>query len=139
MNKGVPSVSSTEISAASGILGAGIGCVLAPRKYCLEELIIQSPDTFERSLNRNRLLKSDGDTINAYKTLEKARNKYIKAVENNNGESALIELKRATNIKNAYKSIRKFIPKARTTYSIIGALTGILLTSIISIIDKTRN
>ena len=51
MSGSVPSVSNAEIGIASGILGASVGYILAPRKYNLEQLITQEPEIFEKSIS----------------------------------------------------------------------------------------
>ena len=43
------SVSPAEVGLMTGMIGAGIGYTLAPRKYNLEQLLTQKPDVFEKS------------------------------------------------------------------------------------------
>ena len=125
MSESVPSVSSAEVGIASGILGAGVGYVLAPRKYNLEQLITQPPDVFEKSVPKSALAKLDEKPKKSYNLIVDARYKYFKAVENNAGEAKLLELTRAPLLESAYKNIKTIIPKAKTESAIIvGAIMG---------------
>ena len=125
MSESVPSVSSAEVGFASGILGAGVGYILAPRKYNLEQLLTQPHDTFEKSVSKTALAKMDDKAKKAYNLITDARNKYLKAVENNSGEAKLVELTRAPSLESAYKNIKKAIPKAKTESAVIaGAIMG---------------
>ncbi len=139
MSESVPSVSSAEVGIASGILGAGVGYILAPRKYNLEQLITQPHDVFEKSVPKNALAKMDEKPKKAYDLIVDARNKYFKAVENNSGEAKLVELTRAPSLESAYKSIKKIIPKAKTESAIIvGAIMG-FLAMVVNYMTKPRN
>lgn len=44
------SISPAETGIVSGVIGAGIGYTLAPRKYNLEQLFTQDADVFEKTL-----------------------------------------------------------------------------------------
>ncbi len=139
MSESVPSVSSAEVGIASGILGAGVGYILAPRKYNLEQLITQPHDVFEKSVPKSALTKMDEKPKKAYDLIVDARSKYFKAVENNAGEAKLVELTRAPSLESAYKSIKKIIPKAKTESAIIvGAIMG-FLAMVVNYMAKPRN
>ena len=58
MGQSVPSISASEVGFASGILGAGIGYVLAPRKFDLGQILTLSNDVFERVLPRDTVAKN---------------------------------------------------------------------------------
>ena len=52
------SVSPAEVGLMTGMIGAGIGYTLAPRKYNLEQLLTQKPDVFEKSIPKKFLSKA---------------------------------------------------------------------------------
>lgn len=139
-SQGVPSVSSAEVAIASGILGAGVGYVLAPRKYNLEQLITQQPDVFEKSISKVKMAKDGNDvTQEAYKLVQNARRDYMAAVAENAAEAKLVELSRAPSLASAYNKLKSFIPKAKTQYSLlIGALAA-FATVVINYVTDTRS
>ena len=53
------SVTPAEVGAMSGLIGAGIGYTLAPRKYNLEQILTQKPDIFKKSIPKN-LVENSG-------------------------------------------------------------------------------
>lgn len=139
MSQGVPSVSSAEVGLASGILGAGVGYILAPRRYGLEQLLTQTPDVFEKSILKDKIPAQEEVSKKAYEQIIKARNSYMNAVSNNAGEAKLIELTRAPSLESAYKNIKRFIPKAKAESAIIvGALAG-ALAMMVNYIASPRN
>lgn len=124
MTNSVPSVSPVEIGVASGLLGAGIGYLAAPRKYNLEDLLTQKPDVFERAVPKN-LLVSESER-NAYDVINLSREALKNAAESNSGEAKLVELLKSKENLEAYKIIKDLIPKTRaTTAAIVGVLSGI--------------
>lgn len=124
MNKGVPTVSSSEIGLASGLFGASVGYMIAPPRYNLEELIIQPSETFDRILHNDYLhIQSQKQ---AKHTLASARKSYQRAIKSNVVEKKLAEL--IHNIQNikAYETLKEILPKARTkTAAITGILSGL--------------
>lgn len=139
MSESVPSVSSAEVGIASGILGAGVGYVLAPRKYNLEMLLTQPHDVFEKSVPKSGLANLDEGHKKAYQLILDARNKYLKAIENNAGEAKLAELTRAPSLESAYHSIKSLIPKARTESAIVvGTVMG-FLAMVVNYIANPKN
>lgn len=137
--QGVPSVSGAEVAIASGILGAGVGYVLAPRKYSLEQLLTQQQDVFEKSVSKTAMFKQKNAPIGAYNLIEKARRDYFNAVVDNSGEAKLVELTRAPLLESAYNSIKKFIPKAKTQYAVLVGLVGAFTTLVINYVTGSRN
>ena len=124
MTNSVPSVSPWEIGIASGLLGAGIGYLAAPRKYNLEDLLTQKPDVFEKSVPKN-LLVSEAER-NAYDLITFSRESLRNATRENAGEAKLVELVKSKENIEAYKIIKDLIPKTRATSAVItGVLTGI--------------
>lgn len=125
MTKGVPAVTSCEIGVASGLLGAGIGYVLAPPKYNLESLLTQDIVEFQNAMPLKYINKS-ADRVNAYHTIVKAREVLVDAFNTNKGEAKLVEYTRTPKLIEAYKSIKKVIPRARVQTAIIaGLLSGV--------------
>lgn len=139
MSESVPSVSSVEVGAASGILGAGVGYILAPRKYDLEQLLTQPSDVFEKSVSKKRLSGADEISKKAYQSILDARTEYFKAVENNAGGAKLVELKRAPALESAYKNIKKFIPKAKAASALVVGIIAGFMAMVINYIANPRN
>lgn len=125
MTKGVPAVTSCEIGIASGLLGAGVGYVLAPPKYNLEGLLTQDVVEFQKAMPLQYINKSP-DRVEAYRTIVKARDVLADAFNTNRGEAKLVEFTRTQKLVEAYKSIKKVIPRARVQTAIIaGLLSGV--------------
>ena len=109
------SVSPAEVGLMTGMIGAGIGYTLAPRKYNLEQLLTQKPDVFEKSIPKKFLSKATDSQKKAHKLLVEATN---------TGEAKLAELIRAPKFENAYKAIKNFLPKARVQTAIVLGVVG---------------
>lgn len=125
MTKGVPAVTSCEIGVASGLLGAGAGYILAPPKYNLEQLLTQDITEFQKAMPLKYITKNKERT-NAYHTLIKARDVITKAFNTNRGEAQLVEYTRTPKLVEAYKTIKKVIPRARAQTAVIaGILSGV--------------
>lgn len=105
------SVSPAEVGLMTGIIGAGIGYTLAPRKYNLEQLLTQKPDVFEKSIPQKYLTKATDPQKNAHKLLVNARKSILDASKNNTAEAKLAELIRSPKLENAYKTIKSFYLK----------------------------
>lgn len=124
------SVTPAEVGAGSALIGAGIGYTLAPRKFSLEQLLTQKPDTFVKTLPENVLNAGTEAHKTAYAAIVDARSALSEASKKNLGEAKLAELVRAPKMENAYKVVKKFIPKARVQTAIvlgvIGGLAGML-------------
>ena len=126
MTRGVPAVTTCEIGVASGLLGAGIGYVLAPRKYNLEQLLRQESSEFDKSVRTKYLKGNNTEQGKAYHAIVKARENLAKAFETNKGEAKLVEYTRSPELISAYKSIKKLIPHARAQSALfVGVLSGI--------------
>ena len=67
------SVSPAEVGLMTGMIGAGIGYTLAPRKYNLEQLLTQAPDVFEKSVPKKYLNKATDAQKAAHKSITDAR------------------------------------------------------------------
>lgn len=139
MSESVPSVSSAEVGLASGILGTGVGYVLAPRRYNLEQLLTQTPDVFEKSILKNKIPAHEEAPKKAYQQIMEARQSYMDAVSKNTGEAKLIELTRATSLESAYKNIKRFIPKAKAESAIIVGALASALAMVINYIASSRD
>ncbi len=124
------SVSPAEVGLMTGMIGAGIGYTLAPRKYNLEQLLTQKTDVFEKSIPKKYLVKASDSQKNARKTIVDARKSILEAVKNNTAEAKLAEFITSPKLENAYKSIKGFLPKARVqtaiVFGVIGGLIGAL-------------
>ena len=131
MVQSVTSVSACEIGIASGIIGAGVGYIMAPTKYNLSELLTQEPDVFEKAVAKSALVKQAEAKKDSYRSIVNARNSYRAALKDNKGAAKLAELLSSSNLDSAYKNIREFIPKARAQYALglglITALAGIVI------------
>lgn len=124
MSSGVPQVTSFEIGVASGLLGAGVGYVLAPPKHNLEQLLVQDSADFFNSVPMKYVSKSK-ERMKAYKLITKAREELVKAFDSNIGEAKLVDCIRSPKLIQAYKSIKKVIPRARTQTALVtGLLSG---------------
>ena len=125
MSKGVPQVTSFEIGVASGLLGAGAGYILAPPKYNLEQLLIQDSVEFTDAVPIKYVSKTS-DRLKAYNSIVNARENLIHAFDSNIGEAKLVEYIRTPKLIEAYKSIKKVIPRARVQTAVIaGILSGV--------------
>lgn len=118
------SVSPAEVGLMTGMIGAGIGYTLAPRKYNLEQLLTQKPDVFEKSIPKKFLSKATDSQKKAHKLLVEARKSILEASKTNTGEAKLAELIRAPKLENAYKAIKSFLPKARVQTAIVLGVVG---------------
>lgn len=118
------SVSPAEVGLMTGMIGAGIGYTLAPRKYNLELLLTQKPDVFEKSIPKKFLSKATDSQKKAHKLLVEARKSILEASKTNTGEAKLAELIRAPKFENAYKAIKSFLPKARVQTAIVLGVVG---------------
>lgn len=118
------SVSPAEVGLMTGMIGAGIGYTLAPRKYNLEQLLTQKPDVFEKSIPKKFLSKATDSQKKAHKLLVEARKSILEASKTNTGEAKLAELIRAPKFENAYKAIKNFLPKARVQTAIVLGVVG---------------
>ena len=66
-------VSPAEVGIMSGLMGAGIGYTIAPRKYNLEQLLTQKPDVFEKTLSKELMSNANADQHAAHKVLLEGR------------------------------------------------------------------
>ena len=124
MTNSVPSVSPVEIGVATGLLGAGIGYLAAPRKYNLEDILTQKPDVFEKAVPKN-LLVSEAEH-DAYNAIVDARTALVNSAKSNTAEAKLSELTKSKANKEAYRIIRSIIPKTRAkTAAIVGVISGL--------------
>lgn len=118
------SVSPAEVGLMTGMIGAGIGYTLAPRKYNLEQLLTQKTDVFEKSIPKKFLSKATDSQKKAHKLLVEARKSILEASKTNTGEAKLAELIRSPKLENAYKAIKSFLPKARVQTAIVLGVVG---------------
>lgn len=134
------SVSPAEVGLMTGMIGAGIGYTLAPRKYNLEQLLTQKADVFEKSVPERYLSKATDAQKAAHNSIVEARKTILEAVKTNTAEAKLAELVRTPKLENAYKSIKSFLPKARVqTAIVLGVIGGVIgaLSKIIFFGEKT--
>ena len=116
------SVSPAEVGLMTGMIGAGIGYTLAPRKY--NQLLTQAPDVFEKSVPKKYLNKATDAQKAAHKSITDARKSILEAVKTNTAEAKLAELVRTPKLENAYKAIKSFLPKARVQTAIVLGIIG---------------
>lgn len=115
MSNGVPAVNSGEIGLASGLLGAGVGYVLAPKSYNLEELLTAKADVFEKAVNTKYLANGTQKDKDAYNLIKSKR-----------GQKNVSQLLKSPELENAYKLVRKYIPRARAQSAmLLGILAGV--------------
>lgn len=76
MSESSVTISPSAMGAGSAVLGLGAGYVLAPQKYTLDRLLMQSPDTFERQFSRNVLKKATAGEIKSFENLSQAAKTY---------------------------------------------------------------
>ena len=139
MSQGVPSVSSAEIGIASGFMGAGVGYILAPAKYDLEELLTQEPDIFEKSLPKSVISKQAETQKNAYHMIVDARTALVKAAAKNTKDAKLAELTKTPYLESAYHNIKSYIPKARTEYAVFVGILAAFAGMVVNYISNPRN
>lgn len=118
MSQGVPAVTGGEIALASGFLGAGVGYVLAPKRYNLEDLLTVKSDVFEKAVIKKYLANGTEKDKQAYNLIKSSREE-VKS-------KGVAELLKSSQLENAYKLVRKYIPRARTQSAVIlGVLAGV--------------
>lgn len=137
MSKGVPSVTSAEIGFAGGFLGAGIGYVLAPKRYNLEQLLSQSEDVFEKAIPHKYVLKGTQEQKDALKSIKQARK--VLAGSADTFEAKLVEYIRTPKFEKAYKSLKKFIPRARIEMALVAGVLSGLTTLAIKYLSDTKS
>lgn len=121
------SVSPAEVGLMTGMIGVGIGYTLAPRKFNLEQLLTQKPDVFEKSIPEKYLSKAADSQKAAHKSIVEARKSLLDAVKTNTAEAKLAEFVKSPKLENAYKAIKKFLPKARVqTAIVLGVIGGVI-------------
>jgi len=115
MSNGVPAVNSGEIGLASGLLGAGVGYVLAPKSYNLEDLLTVKADIFEKAVNTKYLANGTQKDKEAYNLIKSKR-----------GQKNISELLKSPELENAYKLVRRYIPRARAQSAmLLGIVAGV--------------
>ncbi len=123
------SVSPAETGIMTGIVSAGIGYTLAPRKYNLEQLLTQKQDVFEKSFPENVMKNAGKEQRKALDVIIDGRKILKNASKNNSLDSKLAELLNAPKYSKAYRAVKDFLPKARVqtaiVFGIIGALAGV--------------
>lgn len=127
-----------EVGAVSAALGAGIGYAAAPRKYSLEQLLTLESDVFIRSIPETKLLNAEENQRLAYAAITDARRSIIEASKSNSGEAKLVELLKSQELNGAYKSIKKFLPKARAQSAIVLAVVGGAIGTIAKMIHSQK-
>ncbi len=121
------SVSPAEVGLMTGMIGVGIGYTLAPRKFNLEQLLTQKPDVFEKSIPEKYLSKAADSQKAAHKSIVEARKSLLDAAKTNTAEAKLAEFVKSPKLENAYKAIKKFLPKARVqTAIVLGVIGGVI-------------
>lgn len=115
MSQSVPPVTSSEVALASGLLGAGVGYVLAPKKYDLKDLLTIKSDVFEKAVNTKYLANGTQKDKDAYNLIKSSR-----------GQKNISELLKSPKLENAYKLVRNYIPRARVKSAcILGLAAGV--------------
>lgn len=120
-------VSPAEVSIMTGIVGAGIGYTIAPRKYNLEQLLTQKPDVFEKTFSKELISNASTDQNTAYKLLAEGRDILQKSKKSNTMEAKLADLLGSPKYSKAYRNIKNLLPKARVqTAIVLGAIGGLV-------------
>ncbi len=128
------SVSPAEVGIMSGLIGAGIGYTLAPRKYNLEQLLTLRQDVFEKSFQQKLFEKADNTQKTARNAIIDARKSLVEASKTNTAEAMLVEFVRSDKLDAAYKSIKRFLPKARVQSAIVLGVIGAFIGALSKII-----
>jgi len=124
--KDYATVSSAKVGVVSGLVAAGAGYTLAPRKYNLEQLLTQKPDAFEKSFPKSTINKSGKLQKRAYKEILEGRTILEHASKTNTVEARLAELLSTPKYSKAYKVLKDFLPKARCRTAVVTGLAGAL-------------
>lgn len=132
-------VSPAEVGIMTGIVGAGIGYTIAPRKYNLEQLLTQKPDVFEKTLSKELMSNASPDQHAAHKVLENGREILHKACKSNTMEAKLADLLGSPKYSKAYRNIKNLLPKARVQTAIVLGTIGGLVGAICKIIMGDNN
>lgn len=123
------SVSPAETGIMTGIISAGVGYTLAPRKYNLEQILTQKPDVFEKSFPKEVIQKSGKEQKKAFDIILDGRKILQHAAKTNSTDAKLAELLNAPKYSKAYRAVKDFLPKARVqtaiVFGVIGGLAGV--------------
>lgn len=123
------SVSPAETGIMTGVISAGIGYTLAPRKYNLEQILTQKPDVFEKSFPKEVMQNAGKEQKKAHNIILEGRKILKDAAKNNKTDAKLAELLNTPKYSKAYRAVKNFLPKARVqtaiVFGVIGALAGI--------------
>lgn len=123
------SISPAETGIVSGVIGAGIGYTLAPRKYNLEQLFTQDADVFEKTLPKKVMEKTSKDQKAAYNLITDAR-EYLEKSNKNSADTTLAAFLDSPKYSRAYRKVKSFIPKAKVQSAVvlgfIGTLVGVI-------------
>lgn len=123
------SISPAEAGIVSGVIGAGIGYTLAPRKYNLEQLFTQEPDVFEKTLPQKVIEKASKEQKSAYQVISDAR-EYLAISNKKSADTTLAAFLDSPKYSRAYNKLKTFIPKAKVQSAVvlgfIGTLVGVI-------------
>ena len=120
------SISPAEVGMMTGVIGAGIGYTLAPRKYNLEQLFTQEPDAFEKTLPKKVIKKASKEQKAAYDLITDAR-EYLTKSSKNSADTTLAAFLDSPKYARAYKKVKTFIPKAKVQSAVVLGFLGTLL------------
>lgn len=120
------SVSPAEMGIMTGIVSAGVGYTIAPRKYNLEQLLTQKPDVFEKSFPKDIMQKAGKEQRNAFDIIVDGRKLLQHAAKKNSGDAKLAELLNVPKYSKAYRAVKDFLPKARVQTAIVFGVIGVL-------------
>ncbi len=137
MSQSVPAVNSADIGFVSGMLGAGVGYILAPKKYNLEDLLTLKPDVFERAL-RTDYVKKDYQN-KAYNTISVCRKKLVQAYDKGVGDVRLAEFVKLPKLVNAYEDIRPLIPRLRSQSAIVTGILSAFMAVTVKLIGEAKS
>ncbi len=128
------SVSPAAVGTSCAIVGAGAGYVFAPEKYGLRQLLTQEADVFEKVLSKPVLGKANDKQLAAYNSIVNARKSITDAVKINKGDEKVTELLKSDSMKNAFKDLKKLLPKAKVQAMLIGAVVAGVLGALVKIV-----
>ncbi|MFR1672560.1 MAG: hypothetical protein ACLSWI_06430 [Candidatus Gastranaerophilaceae bacterium] len=128
------SVSPAAVGVSCAVAGAGLGYVAAPEKYSLKQLLTQEADTFEKTIPKAILDKASDKQKTAYNSLVEARKSVAEALKNKKADEKITELVKNEDLKNAFKGMKKMLPKAKVQSMVIGAAVAGVMGTLLKII-----
>ena len=89
---------------------------------------------FEKVLSKPVLGKANDKQLAAYNSIVNARKSITDAVKINKGDEKVTELLKSDSMKNAFKDLKKLLPKAKVQAMLIGAVVAGVLGALVKIV-----